>query len=288
MNVLIIGATGYLGTAIDLSLSARGHRTTGVARSEAAKEKLRQRGSMSVPGDVADPRTLIEPARSADAVVYSVQITDADPWTVDSRALREIRKGLAGTENAFIYVSGAWVYGDTGDRPATEDSPCSPPRLVERRLKLEQETLAMANLGIRPFVVRPGIVYGRGAGLPAMFVQSARERGAATIFGDGKNRWATIALADLGELVALTIERGHPGRAYNAVSDDRHTMKQIAEAASRGAGAGGATKLVSEQLLGQLGECLVLDQVVSAERAKKELDWTPAAPSIIDELERGY
>jgi nucleoside-diphosphate-sugar epimerase len=258
-----------------------------VARSVAARDKLLARGSTVVEGDVANPKTLIEPARAADAVIYSVAITDADPWTVDSRAMREIRKGLAGTENTFVYISGAWVYGATGDSPATEETPPNPPSLVQRRLQLEKETLQMGGLGIRAFVVRPGVVYGRGGGLPSMFVQSARDRHAATIFGEGTNRWATIALGDLGALVALVVERGRPGRAYNAVNDDHFTMKEIAEAASRGAGAGGATSSVSQELLGQLGDCLALDQVVSAERAKTQLGWAPQAPTIVDELERG-
>jgi|SRR5271156_1017144 len=287
MNVLIIGATGYIGTAIDEALSARGHRTIGVARSDAARDKLRARGTAVVTADVADPRTLIEPARTVDSVVYSVQITDDDPFTVDSRAMREIRKGLAGYEKDFLYVSGAWVYGQTGDAPATEDSPPDPPALVVRRLQLERETLQMGKIGIRPFIVRPGIVYGRGGGIPSMFVQSARERGAATVFGKGENRWATIALRDLGELIALVLERGRPGRPYNAVNDDHFAVREIAEAASRGAGANGATISAPQEILGQLGDCLALDQVVSAERSKVDLGWSPGAPTIIEELEHG-
>jgi len=287
MNVLIIGATGYIGTAIDEALSARGHRTVSAARSDSARDKLRARGSAFVTGDAANPASLIEPARAADAVVYCVQITDDDPWTVDSRALREIRKGLAGTENSFLYVSGAWVYGETGDTPATEDTPPKPPPFVQRRLQLEAETLQMGKLGIRAHIVRPGIVYGRGAGLPSMFVQSARERGASTVFGTGENRWATVALRDLGELVALVLERGRPGRAYNGVSADHFQMKDIAEAASRGAGAGGKTIRAPQELLGQLGDCLALDQVVSADRAKADLGWSPSCPSIVEELEYG-
>ena len=120
-----------------------------------------------------------------------------------------------------------------------------------------------------------------------MFVQSARERGAATVVGDGTNRWATIHVADLGALVALAIESGRPGRAYNAVSDDRFLVSEIAAAASRGAGAGGATTFVDPDIIGQYGACLALDQVVSAERAKSDLNWLPQHASILEDLESG-
>ncbi|MBD5655292.1 MAG: NAD-dependent epimerase/dehydratase family protein [Candidatus Eremiobacteraeota bacterium] len=287
MNVLIVGATGYVGTSVDEALVARGHRTVGTARSDAARSVLEARGTAVASADAAKPNTLTSAVRSADAVVYAVTVTDANSWNVDVNALRAIRKALAGTEKTFAYISGAWVYGSTGDVPATENAPLQPPPLVARRIELERETLGMTQLGIRALVIRPGIAYGRGAGIPAMFVQSARERGAATIVGEGTNRWATIHIADLGMLVALALESGRPGRSYNAAGDDRFHVSEIAEAASRGAGAGGATINVDPEIIGQYGECLALDQIISADRAKSDLGWTPQAPSIVEDLEHG-
>lgn len=287
MNVLILGATGYLGTAIDEALVAHGHRTTGIARSDAAREKLLRRGTSIVTADAAKPATLDKAIREADAVVYAVRVTDADPVAVDTAALRAIRRGLAGTEKTFVFISNAWVYGPTGDGEAAEDAPVAPPALVARRLELERATLEMTKLGVRALTVRPGIAYGRGGGIAAMFVQSAHERGAATIVGNGKNRWATIEIGDLGEFVALAIERGRPGRAYNAASDDRFTVEEIAVAASRGAGTGGKTSMVDARLMGQLGECLALDQALATERAKTDLEWQPRGVSILQDVEFG-
>jgi hypothetical protein len=39
--------------------------------------------------------------------------------------------------------------------------------------------------------------------------------------------------------------------------------------------------------MGQYGECLALDQVISAERAKTDLGWSPRSRSILEELEHG-
>jgi nucleoside-diphosphate-sugar epimerase len=287
MNVLIIGATGYLGTAIDEAIAARGHRTFGVARSDAASRKLSGRGTVVVEADLAKPQTLVAPARDVDVVIYSAAITDADNWSVGANALRAIQKGLAGTEKTFIYMSGAWVYGSTGSTPATENSPLNPPPFVLRRLEHEHLTIEMTRVGVRGMVIRPGIVYGRGGGIAAMFAQSARERGAATIVGDGTNRWATIDVTDLGSLVALAVERGLPGRAYNAVNDDTPQVRRIAEAASRGAGTEGAVKVVPQEVMGAFGDCLALDQTILSDRAKTDLGWAPVAPTIAQELERG-
>jgi nucleoside-diphosphate-sugar epimerase len=287
MKALIIGATGYLGTAIDEALAARGHLTAGTARSDAARRKLEARGTTVIAADASQPQTLGAAVKNFDAVVYAVSVTDADPAGVDARALGAIRKAMAGSEKTFVYVSSAWVYGETGDEPATELTPLRPPSVLIRRLETEKAVLDMTHLGIRAMVVRPGIVYGRGCGIPAMFVHAARDRGAATIVGDGDNRWATIGLADLGELVALAVERGRPGRPYNAVDGRHFTQGEIASAASRGAGAGGATTHVPEEMMGSFGRCLALDQVIVADRARVDLGWEPRCASIVEELESG-
>ncbi|GAC1524147.1 MAG: hypothetical protein NVS2B3_19630 [Vulcanimicrobiaceae bacterium] len=155
MNVLIVGATGYLGTAIDASLVARGHVTSGVVRSEAARSKLLARGTSVVTGDAAKPATIERAVRAADAVVYAVRVTDADAYAVDAGALRAIRKGLAGTEKTFVYISSAWVYGSTSASGAVEDSPSALLARVARSLQLERATLEMKNFVVCALVARP-------------------------------------------------------------------------------------------------------------------------------------
>jgi nucleoside-diphosphate-sugar epimerase len=287
VDVFIIGATGFVGTAIDESLCVRGHHTIGTARSETARAKLQARGTKAVMADAANPRTLVEQARACDATIYCAQITDADAYRVETKALRMLARALAGTEKRFVYTSSVWVYGETGDEPAREETPLAAPTLVARRPELEAITLAMSGLGIRANIVRPGVVYGRGNGIPAMFVQSARERGASIVMGDGTNRWATVEVHDLGEMFAAVLEQGHPGRAYNAVNGDAFAVRQIAEAASRGAGAGGNISFILPTALGPFSECLALDQRVSGARAKADLGWTPRSTSIVEELEFG-
>lgn len=287
MDVLIIGATGLVGTAIDESLCARGHHTIGTARSDTARAKLQARGTAFVNADAAKPQTLADAARKCDAVVYCVAITDADAYRVETKALRVLTRALAGTEKRFVYTSHVWVYGETGYEPAREETPLSAPTLVARRPELEAMTLAMSGLGIRANIVRPGIAYGRGCGIPAMFVQSARERGSALVMGDGTNRWATVALRDLGDLYTALIEQGRPGRPYNAVNDDTFTVREIAEAASRGAGAGGKVDFILPTVLGPFSECLAVDQRVSSARAKTDLGWQPRSRSILEDVEFG-
>src|SRR5581483_7682640 len=106
----------------------------------------------------------------------------------------------------LIYTSGAWVYGATGPEPVTEQATLNPPPLVARRPELERIVLDAQAGGVHPIVIRPGIVYGRKAGIPEMFVNSAHERGAATIVGDGTNHWACVHVDDLAQLYLLALQ----------------------------------------------------------------------------------
>jgi nucleoside-diphosphate-sugar epimerase len=291
VNVLLIGATGYIGTGIDEALRARGHHTIGVARSDAAKATLDARGTASVQADLANPHSVVNAARSADAVIFAAQVTDDDTYRVESGGLAALAKALEGTGKPLVYCSGVWVYGDTGGAVADESFPLNPPELVARRPLLEGLVLAAGSRGARAIVVRPGLVYGRGRGIPAMHVESAREQKAATIVGDGQNHWAVVEVGDLGQLFALALEKAPSGSVYNGTDDSAYAVRELAEAASRGAGAGGATTVLPREtaigVLGEFGEALLLDQRVTSQKARKELGWEPKAPSILEDLEHG-
>lgn len=291
MNVLIIGATGYLGTSIAEAVVRHGYQVTATARSPHAAETLRARGYAVVDADASNPRSLFGPARASDAIVYCVNVTGADQFAVDTHALTQLVEAAKHSPKRIAYTSGVWIYGSTGDAPAGEDAPHFPATLVARRPELERIVLASAHEGVLATVVRPGIVYGRNGGIPEMFVTSARERGAATIVGDGTNHWPAIHVDDLGELFALALERAPIASIYNAADDSAFTVREIAEAASRGAGKNGATTLLpleqARLVMGDFAEALALDQRISSAHARAELGWKPNAPSIVEDLERG-
>jgi len=173
MNVFVIGATGYVGTAVSEALKAAGHSVLGTARSQAAAQNLQAMGVEPVSADITNPSSLRDAAARSDATIYSVYYTSADVFEKESAALQTLVDTLAGTNKPFIFTSGAWIYGNTGDRSADEQTPVDPPALIAHRPKLEQIVLDGSARGIRSIVNRSADVYGRGVGLPAMWVQSA-------------------------------------------------------------------------------------------------------------------
>jgi nucleoside-diphosphate-sugar epimerase len=125
-----------------------------------------------------------------------------------------------------------------------------------------------------------------------MLVQSARERGAARYPGTGENRWPLVHVDDLANLYRLALERAPAGSLFIAASGPALRLREIAEAASRAAGAGGEAEAwpleEARQEMGPLADALALDQQVTGAKAARVLGWTPRAPSLQEELERTY
>ena len=87
-------------------------------------------------------------------------------------------------------------------------------------------------------------------------------------------------------------EKAKPGSLYHGAGGSAFRTREIAEAASFGADAGGLTESwpledAREKLGGYLVDALMLDQVVLGDKAKRELGWQPAAISLLEDLRYG-
>lgn len=190
----------------------------------------------------------------------------------------------------FVYTSGCWVLGNTGGRIADEDTPLAPTPLVAWRPANEQIVLAAARRGVQGIVLRPAVVYGRGGGLLTSFIESARTRGAARIVGDGGNRWTFVHALDLADLYVRTLGAAS-GTVLFAAHGPALRVREVAEAASRAAGAGGQVETIpieeARLTMGPLADALALDQQISGERARRMQGWRPCALTVLEELAGG-
>ena len=292
MEVFLTGATGYIGRAVAEALLKAGHKVTGLARTPERAKQLEARGIRAVPGNLLQPEAIAASARSAEGVIHTANTNDANSPKVDAAVVRAMLKALEGSGKPFVYTSGVWVLGSTGDMVADEQTPLNPTLLVAHRPAIEQEVLGAKSRGVRAIVIRPALVFGGGGGgLLKMFVQSARETGAARYVGDGQNCWPFVDVDDLAQLYVLALEKGASGSLYNAAHGPSFRVREVAEAASIGAGAKGKTQPwpvdEARKALGPFADALVLDQRISGEKANKELGWTPRAASVLEDLKTG-
>ena len=288
MMVFLTGATGYIGSAVADRLRAAGHQVSGLARSDAAATKLKTAGISAVRGDFSDPKSVGSAARSADAVISTA--TTYNP-AVDGPAIDAMLDALSGSNKPLVYTSGIWSHGDTGGKVVNETAPPRPAEVVAWRQAVEDRVLQGASRGVRTVVIRPAIVYGRGGGIPAGFVESAQKEGAAQYIGTGENRWPFVHVDDLADLYLLALEKAPAGTLLLGVSGPSYRVREVATAASRGAGAEGKTAAwpleEARAKLGAYADALVLDQQASGQRAQELLGWRPYRPDVLEDMERG-
>ncbi len=286
MKVFLTGGSGYIGSAVSLALKKAGHDVLALVRSEAKGEALKKAGVKLTVGDLSNPAGYAGAAWGRAAFVHLAQEQTANGVELDRKTITSARDLLRGQVGAtFIYTSGCWVHG-SNEGVVDESSPLKPAKLVAWRPAHEQLALDMAKDGIRSVVVRPTLVYGgaRG-GIPAMFFGTALKHGAAQTIGEGQNHWPLVHVDDLAELYVRLVERAPAGSVFEAADASRHTQREIAEAAARAAGKDG--KVAAQQPDGgPFHEALLLDQQVSSEKARNDLDWRPRHESFVAEAEQ--
>jgi nucleoside-diphosphate-sugar epimerase len=288
MRVFLTGASGYIGSAVAEVLRKRGHQVVGLVRTEPARERLKERGMSGVVGTLADLDLLANAAREAEGVIHTASTNGPDAPQADRAAVQAMLGALEGSGKPFVYTSGVWVHGNTGDRPATEESPLAPTPLMAWRPAVEQLVRDAAAKGVRSVVVRPAIVYGHGGGIVAMFSNAARQDGIVKVVGTDRTRWSFVHVEDLADLYVLLLEQAKPGSVYLAAHGPAIVVKAVAEAAARAASPSARVELWPvEQALAQLGpfaDALALDQQISGEKAERDLAWSPGRPSVLEDL----
>jgi nucleoside-diphosphate-sugar epimerase len=285
MKVFLTGGSGYIGSTVALRLKKAGHDVLALVRSEAKGARLKEAGIKLAVGDLGNPAGYAAGAWGRAAIVSLAQDYSPNGVELDRKTIQSSRDLLRGQVGAtFIYTSGCWVQGQT-DGVADETSPLKPAAMVAWRPAHEQLALDMAKDGIRAVVVRPGIVYGGKGGLTGMFFGAAAKGGAAQTVGDGANHWPMVHMDDLAELYVRLVERAPAGSIYNATDVSQHTQKEIAEAAAKAAGKDG--KVQAQPPDGSpLQEALALDQRISSEKARNDLDWRPRHESFTTEADQ--
>ncbi|HTW84095.1 MAG TPA: NAD-dependent epimerase/dehydratase family protein [Candidatus Sulfotelmatobacter sp.] len=285
MPVLVTGATGFIGRSVVRELRRRTHVVRGLARSDEAERTVRSLGAEPVRGSLASLDVLRAEAAHADAVLHCGFDYSGEGVALERAALEVLLDALP-PGRPFVYTSGVWVYGSRGDAHLDESSPLTPLPIVAWRPAHEQLVLEQASR-LRAIVVRPGIVYGDGGGIPGQMVEQARA-GTLRIVGDGENRWPTVRHDALGELYGLFVDHRDARGVYNAVRGASVPYGEIANAAARAAGVDAAVASISldegRALLGPFADALVADQLIDAGKAERDLGWSPHRPTLLEEL----
>jgi len=276
MHVFLTGASGYIGSSVLRALVAHEHEVTALVRTDEKAQAVRDAGGRALVGDVTDTDVVRRLAHEADAVVHT-----ASAQGIDADFIATVLAALEGTLKPFVHTGGIFTFGDSTD--ISEQSPLSPPALTAWRVPNEATVRASS---VRTTIIAPGIVYGRGAGIPAMFVGDGEHE--VRLVGDGSQRWTTVHTDDLGELYVLALHHGEQDGYVVAATGDNPTVREIAEAGAHGSPIVAESVDASRERLGtEYADALLLHQEASGAHARSAFGWNPTRPPLVEDLADG-
>lgn len=285
MKILVVGASGFVGYAVAAALARAGHEVHGLVRRPEAASLLRKTEIRPVTGNLQEPASFTDAAAQCSVIIYAAADYQADTLAVD-RAAIEALLGVAARgpqPKTFVYTSGVWVHGDTGEGMVDETTPLAPPSAVQVRPAIER--LVLEHPQVHGLVIRPGDVYGGRGGLTGMWFEGA-EKGELRVIGDGRNRWPLVHVEDLADAYVRLVESGLSREVFNITDRSRATLNEIAEAVVRVTG--GKAKVMHMPLaeatkqMGAFAECLALNQHVDSRKAVRLLGWQPRHGGFVD------
>jgi len=227
-NVLITGATGFVGRATCERLVAEGHAVTAAVRSP---DELRVR--TVVVGDVGPQTDWVNALENCDTVVHLAahvhamrasigQSVDFHRINAEGSARLALQAARAGVRR-MIYLSSVKVSGESsGARALIENDPPSPvddygisKAEAEKRLK----TIAVET-GLELVILRPPLVYGPGVKANLLQLLRVVDAGIPLPFSSIDNRRSLLGVENLAQAIEICLE--HPAAANRIffVSDD--------------------------------------------------------------------
>ncbi|WP_433726437.1 TIGR01777 family oxidoreductase [Actinoplanes sp. CA-051413] len=227
MRILLAGASGFLGTRLAERLRAAGHDITRLVRhpAQAADEATWKPSSGQLDQAVV---------ASADAVINLAGAGVGDKrWNARYKSLiRSSRVDTAGTiahaiknlpaadrPRVLLQSSAVGWYGDTGDRPVTEEAPAGTGFLADVCRVWEAAARPAEDAGTRVALLRTGLPLDENGGLLKPQMLPFR-MGAGAKLGGGKQWVPWIGLADWLGAVGFLLERDDLAGPVNLVGPE--------------------------------------------------------------------
>lgn len=240
MNILVTGASGFIGTNFIPKLIENNHNVTLLVRNiEKAKRKFQDKVNYIV-GDVTKKETLIDCCKDIDIVYHLVaKVGNQLPNKKNNEEFDYIN--VQGTKNIvseakkynvkkFIYVSSIAAIGIVKKCPINEKSKASP-YLPYQTSKYKTEKYLLSEYEQCEFpviILRPTKVYGIGANENVYLTQiKLCKKGINLLVGMGENYISNIHIKDFCKALLNCIEYGKTGEIYILSGPDSISGKDV-------------------------------------------------------------
>jgi nucleoside-diphosphate-sugar epimerase len=285
MRILVLGATGFIGSAVSKNLITAGHHVLALARSDEAELQLSRQGAAVVRGDLRRPEAWSAAVHEVDAVIHVAATFSADMGDVDRKVVEELvaQGSQADRQIKFVYTGGVWLYGPTGDAIADERTPFNP--IASFAWMVDNAAIVFGAACFHTNVVHPGMCYERDGGV---FARLVPKNGLIEVWGSLDTRWPVVHKDDLASAYRLIVEGAPAGEAYNVSAEHGVRVGDVASSFSQRHDAETELWVRSvDDVVAEHGNWAVgptLDQQVTSRKIVQQLGWTPIHTDAVSEM----
>jgi len=223
MNILVTGATGFIGSALLKHLELFDFNLTGISRTG--------KGVNLTIADFTDERVISPILKDIDVVIHCAAIIKAEDNVKNLRkvnlegSLNLAKLAVKSNVKRFIFLSSAKVNGETTSNIVPfsySDQPCPKDSYAISKAEAELKLLALGkSTDMDVVIIRPPLVYGEGVKGNFSNLMAFSSKGIPSPFGAIRtNKRSLVSIYNLIDLIKVCIEHPNAANEIFLVSDD--------------------------------------------------------------------
>ncbi|HTK38829.1 MAG TPA: TIGR01777 family oxidoreductase [Pyrinomonadaceae bacterium] len=280
MKIVITGAGGLIGTALQKSFKEKGYDLLLAGR---GKPNAANQIQFDAEAGFADPERL----EGTEAVIHLAGEPISGRWTDEkkqkirdsrvhgTRRVVEVLSHLKTKPKVLISASGIGYYGDRGDDVMTEMSGAGDTFLANVCRDWEAEARRAEDLGVRTVLLRTGVVLSKNGGALAEMLTPFKY-GVGGVIGSGKQWMSWIAMGDIIAVYNKALEDETIRGAFNACAPNPVTNNEFTKV--MGSVLYRPTILPLPEfavkfLFGEMGDALLLDSTRAVPKRLQDIEF---------------
>lgn len=235
MNILITGATGFIGRNLVEPLLKEGHELYALVRKTSKTDFLKAQGVNLIYADITDEKSLDSLTDyKIEVVFHCAALVEDKNWE------RLYRVNVIGTENIcrlslklkadrFIYLSSVAVVNANLGVFLTEEMPLAATNLYGlSKLEAEKKVLEFREKGLKVAILRPSMVYGEDEPHLLNLLLTLLKYRLLPIIDEGKCRWHLAYVKNVANALTMAMQKEEFLRGSFFVADEEIlTVREI-------------------------------------------------------------
>lgn len=239
MNVLVTGATGFLGQHLTQRLSELGYQVTATGRNRAIGKQLEEKKITFIPADLRDSTAIRALCRNQDVVVHCGALSS--PWgnrqdfyQINYLGTKHVIEGCKHHHvQRLIYVSTPSIYNQSNNQlDLTEQSPIPKRKInayAHTKWLAEQAIDKAYQEGLPVITIRPRAIFGPKDSAIFPRLLQAYHRGGIPLFKGGTNQIDLTYVDNAVDALIRCIQAPQRclGKKYNITNDDPRPFLEL-------------------------------------------------------------